>query len=257
MLLPTGVGGNKAVKPGRQEFGWVNILTEGVEMNKIYAVLAAAGKGRRLETEIPKQYLLLAGKPLLAHSLLVLDRHFEVDGLVLVVGAGWEDEGRCLAAEIGVRKLTAVVTGGRERQESVYRGLLAVPDQAGTVQIHDAARPLITDALISRMIAAALRTGAAVPAIPVKDTVKVADSKGLVQESLERSCLVAVQTPQAFARKVFVAHMKAVQDKFQRTDDAMLVERLGLPVEVVAGDERNLKITTKLDLKLAELLMTE
>ncbi len=123
------MGGNKAVKPGRQEFGWVNILTEGVEMNKIYAVLAAAGKGRRLETEIPKQYLLLAGKPLLAHSLLVLDRHFEVDGLVLVVGAGWEDEGRCLAAEIGVRKLTAVVTGGRERQESVYRGgLLAVPE---------------------------------------------------------------------------------------------------------------------------------
>lgn len=252
------MGGNKAVKPGRQEFGWVNILTEGVEMNKIYAVLAAAGKGRRLETEIPKQYLLLAGKPLLAHSLLVLDRHFEVDGLVLVVGAGWEDEGRCLAAEIGVRKLTAVVTGGRERQESVYRGLLAVPEQAGTVLIHDAARPLITDALISRMIAAALRTGAAVPAIPVKDTVKVADSKGLVQESLERSCLVAVQTPQAFARKVILsAHMKAVQDKFQGTDDAMLVERLGLPVEVVAGDERNLKITTKLDLKLAELLMTE
>lgn len=227
-------------------------------MEDIYVVVTAAGSGRRLGTETPKQYLSLAGKPLLVHSLELLNSHDEISGIILVVAAGWEEEGRFLARKYGITKLVAVVTGGAKRQESVYQGLLAVPENAAIVLIHDAARPFLSSELVSRMIAAARRTGAAVPAIQLKDTVKVADPSGLVQESLERSRLVAVQTPQSFIMQVILpAHKKAVEDGFTGTDDAMLVERLGLPVELVPGEERNIKITTLMDLKLAELLQAE
>lgn len=225
-------------------------------MDKIFAVVAAAGSGRRLGSETPKQYLLLAGKPLLVHSLAVLDSHPNIDGIVLVVAAGWEQETRRITEKYGIAKLRTVVSGGLQRQESVYKGLLAVPENADIVLIHDAARPFITADLITCMIAAARRTGAATLAIPVKDTIKIAGSNGLVQQSPKRSSLVAVQTPQSFARKAILqAHRKAIEDGFEGTDDAMLVERLGLPVELVTGDEQNIKITTRLDFKLAELLL--
>ena len=148
------------------------------------------------------------------------------------------------------------MTGGAERQESVYRGLLAVPEQAQLVLIHDAARPLVTEALISRVIKAARRTGAVVPGVPLKDTIKQIDEDCLVAKSLPRDRLVAVQTPQAFRHRLILkAHAKAAVDQFRATDDAMLVEQLGLPVETVLGDECNFKITTGLDLELARLLL--
>ncbi|NLG87287.1 MAG: 2-C-methyl-D-erythritol 4-phosphate cytidylyltransferase [Firmicutes bacterium] len=227
-------------------------------MEGVYAVVAAAGSGRRLGSETPKQYLPLAGKPLVVHSLAVLNAHQRVGGIVLVVGSGWEENGYKLARQYEITKLMSVVTGGLERQESVYRGLLAIPPEGEIVLIHDAARPFLTSDLISRMISAACRTGAAVPTVAVKDTIKVAGPGGLVNETLARNQLVAVQTPQSFKREIIIkAHEKAATEGFVGTDDAMLVERMGLPVELVPGDDKNIKITTPLDLKWARLLLTE
>ena len=203
-------------------------------MEKTYTVVAAAGSGRRLGSEIPKQYLPLDRKPLLVHSLAALNCHQQIDGIVLVVGPGWEEDAHELTHRYGITKLTAVVTGGLERQESVYKGLLAIPPEGTIVLIHDAARPFLTANLISHMIAAARGTGAAVPALPLKDTIKVVGPGALVQETLDRNRLVAVQTPQSFKREIIIrAHEKAAAEGFVGTDDAMLVERMGLPVELV------------------------
>jgi 2-C-methyl-D-erythritol 4-phosphate cytidylyltransferase len=225
-------------------------------VGKTYAIVTAAGSGRRLGSKIPKQYLSLAGKPLVVYSLETLNNYSKIDGIVLVVGAGWEDTGYRLKDQYEITKLTAVVTGGSTRQASVYRGLQALPENTEIVLIHDAARPFITGELIGQMVAAARRTGAAAPALPVKDTIKVADSNGLVHSSPDRSCLFAVQTPQSFVCSIILeAHEKAAKEGFTGTDDAMLVEWMSLPVELVVGDEQNIKITTSLDLKLAELLV--
>jgi 2-C-methyl-D-erythritol 4-phosphate cytidylyltransferase len=225
-------------------------------MSQVYVVLAAAGKGRRLEAVKPKQYLPLRGKPILAYSLLAFERHPGIDGLILVVGAGWEQNARRLAEKMNLGKLTAIVTGGARRQESVYRGLLAVPKEAKIVLIHDAARPLVKQDLISRLIAAGERTGAAVPHVPLNDTVKLMGQNCLIERTLERNRLLAAQTPQAFnSTLILEAHEKARADNFIGTDDAVLVERLGLPVEAVSGQVSNFKITTEMDYRLAQLLM--
>lgn len=225
-------------------------------VQETYAVVVAAGSGRRLGSEVPKQYLPLAGKPLLIHSLVSLNSHSQVDAIVLVVGPGWEERGRQLAHKYKINKLTTVITGGQQRQQSVYRGLLAVPNHGKIVLIHDGARPFLAADLISRMITAARRTGAAVPVIPVKDTVKVIGPGGFIKETLDRSQLVAAQTPQSFLRDVIIkAHQDAAAERFAGTDDAMLVEKMGLPVEMVPGDENNIKITTPLDLQWAKLML--
>lgn len=227
-------------------------------MEKVYAVVPAAGAGRRMGGNTRKQFLVLKGKPLFVHCLEVLDGHPEVRGIVLVVTPSEEETSRRLVAAANLSKITAIVSGGSERQHSVRLGLEAVPPGTDYVLIHDAARPLLTPDLVSRTLAAARRTGAAVAAVPVKDTIKVATSGGRVARTLERSTLWATQTPQAFAFPlIYEAHRRAYTEGFTGTDDAVLVERIGLPVEIVPGDDGNIKITTPADFLLAECLLQE
>ena len=213
-----------------------------------------------MNAAVSKQYIPVGGKPIVIHALEAFERTASVDAVALVVGAGDEAYGRELARTYGLRKVVAVVAGGAERQQSVRRGLEALldarPDTAWAL-VHDGARPLVTPDVIERSLAAAAETGASVPGVPVKDTIKIADANGLVAGTPERSSLWAVQTPQAFRVDLLVeAHRRADAEGFLGTDDAMLVERLGVRVKIAEGDYTNLKVTTPDDLEVAERLLS-
>jgi 2-C-methyl-D-erythritol 4-phosphate cytidylyltransferase len=213
----------------------------------VWAVLVAAGRGERLGEERPKAFARLGGRVLLAESLERLDASPWIDAIVVVAPPEWEEAVIVLAEELAAGKVAASVTGGSTRAESVRAGLEEVPDAADVILVHDAARPLVTDELIERLLLA-LGEGydGAVPGVPVTDTVKrVRD--GEVVETLPRDELVAVQTPQAFVAPVLRA--AAAGDG---TDCASLVEANGGRVRVVEGDPRLLKVTTPADLALVE-----
>jgi 2-C-methyl-D-erythritol 4-phosphate cytidylyltransferase len=209
--------------------------------------VVAAGRGERLGDERPKAFARLAGRVLLAESVERLDASPWVDAIVVVAPPEWEEAVIVLAEELAAGKVAASVTGGATRAESVRAGLAEVPDEADVILVHDAARPLVSDALVERLIHA-LGEGydGAIPALPVVDTVKrVRD--GVVVETLPRAELVAVQTPQAFVAPVLRAAAAG-----EGTDCASLVEAAGGRIRVVEGDPRLLKITTPDDLTLVE-----
>ncbi|TYO96825.1 2-C-methyl-D-erythritol 4-phosphate cytidylyltransferase [Geothermobacter ehrlichii] len=223
----------------------------------VWVVIPAAGMGRRMGSETSKQFLQLGGRPILAHTLDLFERHSAIDHLVLVVPA--REQELCRQQVVGpggYRKLRAMVDGGVERQDSVRLGLracLAADDDL--VLIHDGVRPLFDAALIEPLLAAARETGGAIVGVPVKDTVKVVEDS-LIAGTPRRDRLWLAQTPQAFPFAVIrEAHERALADGHVGTDDASLVERLGRPVAVVRGDYRNIKITTPEDLILAEALL--
>jgi 2-C-methyl-D-erythritol 4-phosphate cytidylyltransferase len=198
----------------------------------------------------PKQYLRLGAAPILVATLRALGRARSLRGIVVAVPAAQVTATRRLLSRARVPKVLDVVAGGADRQESVWRGLQRVPDDARIVIVHDAVRPFITAELVERVRAAAAG-GAATCGMPVRDTVKrVAD--GAVAATVERAGLWLTQTPQAFTRALlWEAHDKARRDGFAGTDDAVLVERLGMPVAMVTGLAQNLKITTPEDLRTA------
>src|SRR6476659_3821269 len=215
----------------------------------IWAVLVAAGRGERLGEERPKAFVRLGELPLLAEPLRRLDESEWIDAVVVVAPPDWEEPAILLAEEIGASKVTACVTGGETRSDSVRAGVAEVPEDAAVILVHDAARPLLPDDVIGRVIQA-LGEGfdGAVPALPVSDTVKRVTGD-VVSETLERDGLVAVQTPQAFVAPVLRAALRPLsEDSSQATDCASLVEAAGGRVCVVAGDERLLKVTTRADL---------
>jgi 2-C-methyl-D-erythritol 4-phosphate cytidylyltransferase len=211
----------------------------------VWAVLVAAGRGERLGEDRPKAFVRLGDLPLLAEPLRRLDESGWVDHVVLVAPAGWEEPAILLAEELGASKVSACVTGGETRTDSVRAGVADVPEDAAVIVVHDAARPLVPDEVVGRVIEA-LGQGfdGAVPALPVRDTVKRVQGR-VVQETLPRDELVAVQTPQAFVAPVLRAALKAGEGP----DCASLVERNGGRVTVVDGDERLLKVTTRADLE--------
>jgi 2-C-methyl-D-erythritol 4-phosphate cytidylyltransferase len=215
-----------------------------------WAVLVAAGRGERLGEDRPKAFVRLGGLPLLAESLRRLDESPWVDAIVVVAPPEWEEPAILLAEEVGASKVSACVTGGATRAESVRAGVAEVPDDAAVILVHDAARPLVTDEVLERLISA-LGQGfdGAVPGLPLTDTVKRVRA-GTVEETLSRDELVAVQTPQAFVAPVLRAALTAASvDSTQTpTDCATLVEAAGGRVTVVEGDERLLKVTTRADL---------
>jgi 2-C-methyl-D-erythritol 4-phosphate cytidylyltransferase len=198
----------------------------------------------------PKQYLRLGAAPILVATLRALGRARSLRGIVVAVPAARVTATRRLLSRARVPKVLDVVAGGADRQESVWRGLQRVPDDAHIVIVHDAVRPFITAELVERVRVAAAG-GAATCGMPVRDTVKrVAD--GAVAATVERAGLWLTQTPQAFTRALlWEAHDKARRDGFAGTDDAVLVERLGMPVAMVTGLAQNLKITTPEDLRTA------
>ncbi len=225
-------------------------------MQQVYAIVPAAGSGRRFGTAEPKQFVILAGVPVLIRSLRALAAVSEVAGIVVAARAGDLYRVRELVAQWEVPKVLAVVEGGSDRQDSVAAALTQVPGDAGWVIVHDAARPLASPELIRRVLDAARRHGAAVAGLPVRDTIKSVHEGGWVRETLPREQLWAVQTPQAFrADWLRGAHRQASARGWRATDDAALLEAAGRRVLVVPGEEWNLKVTTPFDLHVAEAML--
>ncbi len=225
---------------------------------RVAALVLAAGRGERFGAGQPKAFLPLAGQPLLVHAVEALAACAAIDIIVPVLPAAEIDRlAAWLWSASAARKVVAPITGGAERQDSMHAGLSALSADVELVAIHDAARPLVRPADVARVIAAAARSGAALLAVPVRDTLKrVRD--GRVVETPPREGLWAAQTPQVFrAALLREALAKAQADAFQGTDDAQLVERLGCVVEIVAGDPSNLKITWPADLAWAEAALQE
>lgn len=224
---------------------------------KADAVIVSAGKGQRFTEGKKKQYYLLADKPILAHTLDKFETCPLVRSIVLVVGQG--DMNYCLkeiVEKYRYRKISHIVPGGKRRQDSVKNGIDALSKDADIVVIHDGVRPLVTREMIEDSIHSAQRFGAVVLAMPVKETIKVAHTDGTVLKTLDRESLWHIQTPQAFqVRVIKQAYQKAAKDGFVGTDDASLVERLGMKVHILPGSYTNIKITTSEDLILANLFL--
>jgi 2-C-methyl-D-erythritol 4-phosphate cytidylyltransferase len=216
----------------------------------VWAVLAAAGRGERLGSDRPKAFARLGGRPLLAESLERLEASAWVDQIVIAAPPDWEEPCILVAEEIGAGKVGSVVTGGAARSESVRLALEEVPEDAAVVLVHDAARPLLPDAVIERVLAP-LSEGwdGAVPALPVPDTVKRVEQDQVI-ETLARAELVAAQTPQAFVAPALRGALEG--DLSAASDCSSLVEARGGRVKVVEGDRRLLKVTDADDLALVE-----
>ena len=218
------------------------------------AVIAAAGSSQRMDGE-NKLLLPLGGKPVLAHTLQAIDRSPSIREII--IAAREEDMVRFaeLCKAWGVGKPVKVVLGGKTRAESVLRAAMEANEDADLIAVQDGARPFVTPELIERVIEAARVNFAAAPAVPVKDTVKVAVD-GIVRETPDRSMLFAVQTPQVFdAQLLRAALQSAVKAGVKLTDDCSAVERMGKEIYLTDGDEENMKITTPLDLFLAETIL--
>ncbi len=223
---------------------------------KVTAIVLAAGKGSRMHSDIPKQYLCVHGKEILYYSLNAFEQCKDVDEIVLVTG----DIDFCrenIVEKYGLRKVRRIVPGGKERSDSVYEGLKACPD-ADYVMIHDGARPMIDEALLQRSLTAVRRYQACIAAMPVKDTIKIVDQSGEVTQTPDRALLWQVQTPQSFAYPLIKA---AYEEMYRKqlsavTDDAMVLERTSAhPIHVVEGSYCNQKVTTPEDLQLAEIFL--
>jgi 2-C-methyl-D-erythritol 4-phosphate cytidylyltransferase len=222
---------------------------------KTIALITAAGKGQRMQSPTPKQYLALGGKPILAQTLQVFEDCSAIDGIYIIVP---QDQLVMVQKEIvekyHFKKVLKLVRGGRMRQYSVWNGLNAISAGCSIVVVHDGVRPLISPKLIAQSIEAAQKSGAAVVAVLARDTVKRA-AVGKKIQTLPREEIWLAQTPQTFQFPLLMkAYQKAHQDAILGTDDAFLVERLGHPITLVIGDHSNIKITTPEDLVLAEAL---
>jgi 2-C-methyl-D-erythritol 4-phosphate cytidylyltransferase len=212
----------------------------------VWAILLAAGRGERLGLDHPKAFAKLGEDPLLAEPLRRLEDSDWIDGIVVVAPPDWEEPAILLAEELGCGKVSACVPGGETRADSVRAGVAEVPADAVVVLVHDAARPLVSEAVIERVLAP-LSEGwdGAVPGLPVADTLKRVGADGAIAETVSRDGLFAVQTPQAFPADVLRAAVAAGGDA---TDCAALVEARGGRVKVVPGDPQLLKVTTADDL---------
>ena len=206
----------------------------------------------------PKQFLTLNGLPILVHSLRVLEHAAAVAEIILTVPAA--DREFCLndiVARYGFHKITKVVAGGEQRQDSVRHGLAEVDQNADVVLIHDAVRPFLTTDMVARVVDAAAQHGAAIVAIPMRDTIKRAGPDGFIESTVDRNHLWLAQTPQAFQRPLLqMAHRKAQLEKYHATDDAQLMEWLGHRVAIVEGSGENIKITRPEDLGIGEAILT-
>ena len=224
---------------------------------KVVALILAAGQGKRMVAEKSKPYLLLAGKPILFHTLREFEKCPSIDEVVLIVEKHAIDYARSVVVEaFRCRKVTSVVAGGEKRQDSVREGIKALDNDCELVMVHDGVRPFISRALLKKAVEATRKSGATVVAVPVKDTIKVVSKEKEVLQTPDRKTLWAVQTPQTFNRDLLErAHEKAKREGFYGTDDASLVERAGETVTVVEGSYENIKITTPEDLVLGEAIL--
>lgn len=221
-------------------------------------VIVAAGKGKRMGTDIKKQYLELNGKEVLAHTIQKFQDCHLINEIIIVTGK--EEIEYCkehIWKKYDFSKIKKVVVGGKERQDSVYNGLLAVSEDTEIVLIHDGARPLVRMEQIKMSIKTAAIEGGCVVGVPIKDTVKICDKDQFIKETPSRDTLWVVQTPQTFKYDLIMkAYKEAFEKNFLATDDSMMVEALGYPVKIVEGRYDNIKITTPEDLIIAKSMMS-
>ena len=220
----------------------------------VTVLIPAAGMGSRMGAAVNKQYLTLADRPVLAHTLTLFDHHPAIDHICIVSPEEEIDYCRAEVVErFGFTKVRNLIPGGAERQDSVYNGLSAcAAADSDIILIHDGVRPFFPSGCIEEVVTAAERTGACVVGVPVKDTIKEV-AEGLIRSTPDRRRLWHAQTPQAFVFGLIRdAHERARREGFRGTDDASLVERIGHPVAMIEGSYRNIKITTPEDLILAE-----
>ncbi len=229
-------------------------------MHQVIAIIPAAGIGARMGLTKAKQFIDLCGKPILAVTLSHFQRCNLVDRIVIVVSQ--EDIDYCnreIVNRYKLSKVFKVIVGGERRQDSVRKGVEAVADSCKWVLIHDGVRPLVTAELIERVIKAAKEFRAVITGLPVKETVKEIDSQGRVIRSVDRRHLWLIQTPQIFRwEDIHMAHQEAVKHGWEEaTDDAFLIEKMGIPIKIIEGEEDNIKVTTHQDLDMARFLLSK
>ena len=227
---------------------------------KVTAVIPSAGSGRRMQANIKKPYLAIKGKPLLSSVLKVLNRVSAIENIIVPVSPG--EEALCekeVLKGLSLDKEVKIISGGATRQESVRKALDFVPESSDLVLIHDGVRPFITVQMIERSLNETSKKLATTLGVPVKDTITVVSGDDRrILKTLERGSLYLIQTPQTFDREIIIdAHIKAYHDGFEGTDDASLVERMGVPVTVIPGSYDNIKITTPDDLIFAEAILNK
>ena len=222
------------------------------------AIIPAAGSGRRLGGPTPKQFLSIRDVSILARTLRIFESSPLIHEICLVVPRGLEK--RCrqdLVVIQALKKVIHIVAGGKTRQDSVYRGLQNISPAVTRIVVHDGVRPFITPDLLARTIRGCRGKVGAVAAVPLKDTPKRIDAKGMILSTPDRDRLYAAQTPQVFPKKILMeAYRKAYTDGISGTDDSSLVERLGYSVRIVEGSYDNIKITTAEDFRLAEAILS-
>ncbi len=227
--------------------------------HRVAALIAAAGSGQRMGGPIPKPYLSLGGREILARTLEVFETCAAVHQVWVIASA--DQQAHCrqgIVERYGFGKVQGVVAGGDERQASVWRGLQQLGSEVDLVVIHDGVRPFVSHTMIENALACAVQHGAAIVAVPLKDTIKRVTQLGRVEATVPREHLWRVQTPQAFRRPLlYRAFEHAWQQRLVATDEAGLIEAYGHPVYVVQGSEQNVKITTPDDLAMCERLLHE
>lgn len=224
----------------------------------MYLLIPAAGMGRRMGSDRNKLLLTLMGEPLIVWTLQAAEASQHIDWIGIMSQPADQADLKAIIAALSLSKPVQLIAGGATRQESVYNGLQALPATAERVLIHDGARCLATPDLLDRCALALLNCSGLIAAVPVKDTIKVVDETGLIQSTPDRRQLWAAQTPQGFQVKL----LKQCHDEGRRlgwevTDDAALFEKCGLPVQIVEGEETNLKVTTPVDLTIAEFILRQ
>lgn len=225
----------------------------------MHLLIACAGSGTRMGAPVNKLFIEVWNKPILAWTLLVAEQAVSVEWIGLIIQPEEKETIEAILHQYPVHKPIALISGGATRQESVYRGLLALPTGTEKVLIHDGARCLVTDELLDRCSHTLGKVSGLVAAIPVRDTIKVvATATRAIEQTPQREKLWAAQTPQGFDVALLkMAHEEAIQKGWEVTDDSMLLEQLGHTVVVITGEESNFKITTPLDLIIAETLLKQ
>ncbi|MCC6544046.1 MAG: 2-C-methyl-D-erythritol 4-phosphate cytidylyltransferase [Nitrospirae bacterium] len=224
---------------------------------KVTAIIPAGGKGTRMLHSTPKHFIHLGDKPVLAYTLDAVERCPDVNQILVVTRSG--EENYCLKEVVeryGFKKVLKIVIGGERRQDSVYRGIKELDEDTEIVVVHDGVRPFVSQKTISEAIKLAMFTDGVVTAVPVKDTIKNVGVDGIIISTPDRSVMWYAQTPQVFKRRILEeAYVRAYNDKFTGTDESSLVERLGYKVKIVEGTPDNIKITTKEDLLVADMIL--
>ncbi|MFZ5353630.1 MAG: 2-C-methyl-D-erythritol 4-phosphate cytidylyltransferase [Bacillota bacterium] len=219
-------------------------------------IILAAGKGRRMKSDVNKLLMSIAGKPVIEYTLDAFESCDEVHEIILVTSEDEYAYYNDLKGSSHYSKIKSIVIGGAERQDSVYNGLMKISGECEIVLIHDGARPFVTKDIITACIADAKLFGAASAGMPVKDTIKIVSAKGTVNYTPRRDNIWITQTPQSFQREVIMeAHDRAKEQCFSGTDDAVLAERAGYTVKMVEAGYENIKITTPEDILIAEAII--